>query len=129
MARLHLPPDRPIRSLKVKIRALDLTGAPVQVIHGQRGSYRPRPPPPRRVRRLPTSPCSRSGFFEYLCPPFTNATATMPLWWWAKMAMLTQSVITRATVVLVVARAVNVLAVSPTSRYYQPTAHKLISSR
>jgi uncharacterized membrane protein len=55
------------------------------------------------------------GFFDYLYLSFTNATAfsptdTLPLSRWAKMAMLTQSVISLVTVVLVVARAVNILA-------------------
>jgi uncharacterized membrane protein len=54
------------------------------------------------------------GFFDYLYLSFTNATAfsptdTLPLSRWAKMAMLTQSVISLVTVVLVVARAVNIL--------------------
>jgi hypothetical protein len=54
------------------------------------------------------------GFFDYLYLSFTNATAfsptdTLPLSRWAKMAMLTQSAISLVTVVLVVARAVNIL--------------------
>jgi uncharacterized membrane protein len=54
------------------------------------------------------------GFFDYLYLSFTNATAfsptdTLPLSRWAKMAMLTQSSISLVTVVLVVARAVNIL--------------------
>jgi uncharacterized membrane protein len=54
------------------------------------------------------------GFLDYLYLSFTNATAfsptdTLPLSRWAKMAMLTQSVISLVTVVLVVARAVNIL--------------------
>jgi uncharacterized membrane protein len=55
------------------------------------------------------------GFFDYLYLSFTNATAfsptdTLPLSRWAKMAMLTQSAISLVTVVLVVARAVNILS-------------------
>lgn len=54
------------------------------------------------------------AFFDYLYLSFTNATAfsptdTLPLSRWAKMAMLTQSGISLVTVVLVVARAVNIL--------------------
>jgi uncharacterized membrane protein len=54
------------------------------------------------------------GFFDYLFLSFTNATAfsptdTLPLSRWAKMAMLTQSVVSLVVVALVVARAVNIL--------------------
>ncbi len=53
-------------------------------------------------------------FLDYLYVSFTNATAfsptdTMPLSRWAKLLMLLQSAIALATVVLVVARAVNIL--------------------
>jgi len=52
-------------------------------------------------------------FVDYLYLSFTNATAfsptdTLPLTRWAKMLMLSQSAISLATVVLVIARAVNV---------------------
>jgi uncharacterized membrane protein len=51
---------------------------------------------------------------DYLYVAFTNATAfsptdTMPLSRWAKMLMFLQSLISLLTVVLVVARAVNIL--------------------
>ena len=54
------------------------------------------------------------AFFDYLYLSFTNATAfsptdTLPLSRWAKVAMLTQSAISLVTVVLVVARAVNII--------------------
>ncbi|GAA0628515.1 DUF1345 domain-containing protein [Kutzneria viridogrisea] len=53
-------------------------------------------------------------YLDYLYLSFTNATAfsptdVMPLRTWAKLAMLAQSVISLLIVVLVVARAVNVL--------------------
>jgi hypothetical protein len=53
-------------------------------------------------------------FMDYLYVAFTNATAfsptdTMPLSRWAKMLMFLQSLISLLTVVLVVARAVNIL--------------------
>lgn len=54
------------------------------------------------------------GFADYLYVSFTNATAfsptdTMPLSRWAKLTMLTQSLVSLATVALVIARAVNIL--------------------
>ncbi|MDH6132067.1 putative membrane protein [Kitasatospora sp. MAA4] len=54
------------------------------------------------------------GFLDYLYVAFTNATAfsptdTMPLSLWAKMLMMLQSVVSLLTVLLVVARAVNIL--------------------
>ena len=54
-------------------------------------------------------------FVDYLYMAFTNATAfsptdVMPLARWAKMTMLVQSAVSLALVVLVVARAVNILA-------------------
>ncbi len=53
-------------------------------------------------------------FVDYLYLSFTNATAfsptdVMPLSRWAKMAMLVQSLVSLATVALVIARAVNIL--------------------
>lgn len=53
-------------------------------------------------------------FGDYLYLSFTNATAfsptdVMPLSRWAKMAMLVQSAVSLVTLVLVVARAVNIL--------------------
>jgi uncharacterized membrane protein len=53
-------------------------------------------------------------FFDYLYVSFTNAAAfsptdTLPLARWAKMAMMAQSIVSLGTVVLVVARAVNLL--------------------
>jgi uncharacterized membrane protein len=53
-------------------------------------------------------------FLDYFYLAFTNATAfsptdVLPLTRWAKMLMLAQSAISAATVVLVVARAVNIL--------------------
>jgi uncharacterized membrane protein len=53
-------------------------------------------------------------FFDYLYLSFTNAAAfsptdTLPLARWAKMAMMVQSIVSLGTVVLVVARAVNIL--------------------
>ena len=55
-----------------------------------------------------------SGFVDYLYMSFTNAMAfsptdVMPMTRWAKLTMLTQSVISVVTLVLVVARAVNIL--------------------
>ena len=55
------------------------------------------------------------AFLDYLYVSYTNGTAfsptdTMPLSRWAKMLMLAQSAIALSTVVLVVARAVNILA-------------------
>ena len=56
----------------------------------------------------------RPNFLDYLYVSFTNATAfsptdTMPLTRWAKMLMLAQSLISVITVILVAARAINVL--------------------
>ncbi|GAA4248027.1 hypothetical protein [Dactylosporangium darangshiense] len=54
------------------------------------------------------------GFFDYFYLAFTNATAfsptdTLPMSTWAKMLMAAESVISLVTVLLVVARAVNVI--------------------
>ncbi len=54
------------------------------------------------------------GFVDYLYVAFTNAMAfsptdTMPMTRWAKLTMLVQSVISVVTLLLVIARAVNVL--------------------
>ncbi|MFJ8489942.1 hypothetical protein ACIRBZ_16475 [Streptomyces sp. NPDC094038] len=54
------------------------------------------------------------GFLDYLYLSFTNSTAfsptdVMPLSHWAKMLMMLQSSVSLVTVVLVVARAVNIL--------------------
>ena len=53
-------------------------------------------------------------FFDYLYISFTNAAAfsptdTLPLARWAKLAMMLQSIVSLGTVVLVIARAVNIL--------------------
>jgi uncharacterized membrane protein len=53
-------------------------------------------------------------FVDYLYLSFTNATAfsptdTLPLSRWAKLAMMSQSAVSLATLALVVARAVNIL--------------------
>lgn len=53
-------------------------------------------------------------FLDYLYLSFTNSTAfsptdVMPLSRWAKMLMMLQSSVSLVTVVLVVARAVNIL--------------------
>jgi hypothetical protein len=61
------------------------------------------------------SPGWRPGFVDYLYVSYTNATAfsptdTMPLSHLAKLLMSVQSVVALTTIVLVVARAVNVLA-------------------
>jgi len=53
-------------------------------------------------------------FVDYLYVSFTNASAfsptdTMPLTRWAKLAMLVQSAISLLTLLLVAARAVNIL--------------------
>ena len=53
-------------------------------------------------------------FVDYLYLSFTNATAfsptdVMPMSQWTKLTMLAQSVISLVIVVLVVARAVNIL--------------------
>lgn len=58
------------------------------------------------------------SFPDYFYLSFTNATAfsptdTLPLTRWAKMLMLLQSVVSLATVALVIARAVNVLQSPP----------------
>jgi uncharacterized membrane protein len=54
------------------------------------------------------------AFVDYLYLSFTNATAfsptdTMPLSRWAKLTMLAQSLVSLATIALVIARAVNIL--------------------
>jgi hypothetical protein len=54
------------------------------------------------------------GFVDYLYVSFTNAMAfsptdVMPMTRWAKLTMLTQSLISVMTVALVIARAVNIL--------------------
>jgi hypothetical protein len=61
------------------------------------------------------APGWRPGFADYLYTSYTNATAfsptdTMPLTAMAKLLMAIQSAIALITVLLVVARAVNVLA-------------------
>ena len=53
-------------------------------------------------------------FFDYLYLSFTNAAAfsptdVLPLARWAKMTMMLQSIVSLGTVVLVIARAVNIL--------------------
>lgn len=53
-------------------------------------------------------------FWDYLYLSFTNAAAfsptdTLPLARWAKMTMMLQSIVSLGTVVLVIARAVNIL--------------------
>jgi uncharacterized membrane protein len=53
-------------------------------------------------------------FVDYFYLAFTNATAfsptdVIPLARWAKMMMLLQSVVSVSTLVLVIARAVNIL--------------------
>lgn len=53
-------------------------------------------------------------FFDYLYVSFTNAAAfsptdTLPLARWAKLTMMIQSIVSLGTVVLVIARAVNIL--------------------
>lgn len=53
-------------------------------------------------------------FFDYIYLSFTNAAAfsptdTLPLALWAKMTMMVQSIVSLGTVVLVIARAVNIL--------------------
>ena len=55
-----------------------------------------------------------AGFIDYFYLSFTNASAfsptdVLPLSRWAKLTMLLQSVVSLVTVVLVVARAVNIL--------------------
>jgi uncharacterized membrane protein len=55
-----------------------------------------------------------TGFVDYLYVSFTNAMAfsptdAMPMTRWAKLTMLTQSLISVITLVLVIARAVNIL--------------------
>jgi uncharacterized membrane protein len=75
----------------------------------------------RRLRRPPDDEPDLApvdwepGFVDYLYVSFTNAMAfsptdVMPMTRWAKLTMLTQSVISVVTLVLVVARAVNILA-------------------
>jgi hypothetical protein len=54
------------------------------------------------------------GFVDYLYVAFTNATAfsptdTMPLTRWAKLAMMFQSAVSIVIVLLVIARAINVM--------------------
>jgi len=61
-----------------------------------------------------TPPDWEPYFVDYLYLSFTNATAfsptdVLPLSRWAKMAMMTQSAVSLATVALVIARAVNIL--------------------
>jgi uncharacterized membrane protein len=53
-------------------------------------------------------------FFDYLYVSFTNAAAfsptdTLPLAQWAKVTMMIQSIVSLGTLVLVIARAVNIL--------------------
>jgi hypothetical protein len=69
------------------------------------------------VQMLNPEPAGRDWkpeFIDYLYLSFTNATAfsptdVMPLSRWAKLTMLTQSLISLITVALVIARAVNIL--------------------
>ena len=60
------------------------------------------------------SPEWEPSYVDYLYLSFTNATAfsptdVMPLKVWAKLTMLVQSAVSLVLVVLVVARAVNIL--------------------
>jgi uncharacterized membrane protein len=69
---------------------------------------------PQMVNPELATPAWEPQFIDYLYVSFTNATAfsptdVMPLTRWAKLLMLVQSAISLATVVLVVARAVNIL--------------------
>ena len=69
---------------------------------------------PQMVNPELATPAWEPQFIDYLYVSFTNATAfsptdVMPLTRWAKLRMLVQSAISLATVVLVVARAVNIL--------------------
>jgi uncharacterized membrane protein len=57
------------------------------------------------------------GFVDYLYTSFTNATAfsptdVMPMTRWTKLTMLVQEAVSVVTVALVIARAVNILAVT-----------------
>ena len=80
----------------------------------------------------------RPNFLDYLYVSFTNATAfsptdTMPLTRWAKMLMLAQSLISVITVILVAARAINVLPSSsglqrPPQTSYAPPCGQLAPS-
>ena len=70
---------------------------------------------PQMVAEPRLAPRWRPGFVDYLYTSYTNATAfsptdTMPLTAMAKLLMAIQSLIALITILLVVARAVNVLA-------------------
>ncbi len=61
-----------------------------------------------------SSPDWKPEFLDYLYVSFTNAAAfsptdVLPLARWAKMTMMLQSIVSLSTVVLVIARAVNIL--------------------
>src|SRR5439155_1712820 len=63
----------------------------------------------------PAPPEWRPSFLDYLYLSFTNATAfsptdTMPLTHWAKMLMLVESAASLLTLLMVAARAVNILS-------------------
>jgi len=73
---------------------------------------------PQQTERVFAESGWQPQFLDYLYVSFTNATAfsptdAMPLSRWAKMLMLIQSAISLALAVMVVARAVNILAVKP----------------
>ncbi|PWI44412.1 hypothetical protein CK485_10470 [Streptomyces sp. ICBB 8177] len=69
---------------------------------------------PQMQERELSPPHWEPNFVDYLYLAFTNGTAfsptdVMPMSRWAKLLMLVQSVISLVTVVLVIARAVNIL--------------------
>ncbi|MEU6172638.1 hypothetical protein ABZ832_11975 [Streptantibioticus parmotrematis] len=69
---------------------------------------------PQMQERELAAPHWEPNFVDYLYLAFTNGTAfsptdVMPMSRWAKLLMLLQSVISLVTVVLVIARAVNIL--------------------
>ena len=87
-------------------------GGPVDRAHG-RSEYPDFLFPQMQDRSL-APPDWDTGFVDYFYLSFTNASAfsptdVLPLKRWAKLTMMLQSAISLATVVLVIARAVNIL--------------------
>jgi hypothetical protein len=68
----------------------------------------------RHIQRKPGDPCWSPGFIDYLFLAFNTSTAFSPtdspvMSSWAKVMMMMQSMISFTTVVLLAARAVNIL--------------------
>ena len=83
-----------------------------------------------RSRVKLVQPGWKPDFFDYLYTSFTNATAfsptdVLPMSRWTKMTMMLQSGVALLLAILVIARAVNVLELTPPPRNLrQPTGNR-----